>query len=65
MKKKKLLGITLILGLLILSASVMVLGDDTEDSSNSLKDGEDSPGNHQCPRDGYDSNKGSAYRKGF
>jgi hypothetical protein len=64
MKRKKILGLLLVISLAALSFSAMILAD-SEDSSKSLQEGEDSPGAHQCPRDGYDINEGPANRNGF
>jgi hypothetical protein len=65
MKRKKILGLLLVISLAALSFSAMILADSEESSSKSLQEGEDSPGAHQCPRDGYDINEGPANRNGF
>jgi len=65
MRRKKILGSLLIVGLAALSFSAMTLADPDDSSPNSLQEGEDSPGAHRCPRDGYDVNEGPANRNGF
>ena len=55
----------LIVCLVAFSFSVIASADTSEDTTKALRDGEDSSGVHQCPRDGYDSHKGPANRKGF
>jgi len=61
MNKKALLALTLAL---ILTASFIATAS-AEENPIPNQDGDDSPGAHQCPRDGYDEQEGPATRNGF
>ena len=65
MKRKMLIGFTLVLCLMVFSFSVAALADDSNEVPAALQEGEDSPGVHQCPRDNYDDNTGPTNREGF
>ena len=65
MKRKTMVGFTLTVCLVVFSFLVMALADTSDETPIGLQEGDDSPGVHQCPRDGYDSHKGPANRNGF
>jgi len=64
MKKKMIIGIALIIALTAITISIIAQAN-AEEAPSSLQSGEDSPGVHQCPRDGYDENEGPSNRNGF
>ena len=64
MNRKMLIGIALIIALAAITVSIMAQAD-AEEAPSSQQSGEDSPGVHQCPRDGYDENEGPTNRNGF
>ena len=63
MKRKRIIGLTLVVCLAIFLASIVALADVDGEDPPVLQG--DSPGVHQCPRDNYDDNTDPTNREGF